>query len=163
MNKIKGIVYRVVSVLTVLVLIFSLVAFLIPTPTYAAGNTYYVAKTGNNSNIGDETYPWLTIQKAATTMVAGDTVYIKAGTYNEQVVPANSGSSGGGYITYANYGTDEVIISGTGLGLGTAGTGAVAGLFYCNAKSYIKLEASSAGKIQIYDSHINWIFRPYIS
>ena len=56
------------------------------------GTTYYVAKTGSDSNPGTEAQPWLTIQKAANTMVAGDTVYIKQGTYTEQVIPQNSGS-----------------------------------------------------------------------
>lgn len=47
------------------------------------GKIYYVAKNGNDSNPGTESQPWRTIQKAAETLVAGDTVYIKAGTYNE--------------------------------------------------------------------------------
>ena len=64
--------------------------------------TYYVAKTGSDSNPGTEAQPWLTITKAANTIVAGDTVYVKAGTYSEQVIPANSGTSGS-YITYSVY------------------------------------------------------------
>lgn len=44
--------------------------------------TYYVATTGNNSNDGSEATPWLTIQKATTTMVAGDTTYVRGGTYD---------------------------------------------------------------------------------
>jgi hypothetical protein len=87
-----------------------------PIPAQAAGNVYYVAKNGSNSNPGTEAQPWLTIQKAASTMVAGDTVYVKAGTYNEHVVPAHSGSSGSP-ITYKNYGSDEVTINGSGLSL----------------------------------------------
>jgi len=39
--------------------------------------TYYVAKTGNDANSGrTEAEAWRTIQKAANTMVEGDTVYI---------------------------------------------------------------------------------------
>jgi parallel beta-helix repeat protein len=77
-------------------------------PVYGAA--YYVdASNGNNSNPGNEAKPWLTIQKAAETLVAGDTVYIKEGTYIERVIPLNSGSSNN-YITYQNYSGDEVII-----------------------------------------------------
>jgi hypothetical protein len=39
---------------------------------------YYVAPNGNP---GDVNHPWCTIQHAADTMVAGDTVLIRSGTY----------------------------------------------------------------------------------
>lgn len=45
------------------------------------GTTYYVSPSGNDKNPGTETQPWQTIQKAADTLVAGDTVYIKEGFY----------------------------------------------------------------------------------
>jgi hypothetical protein len=51
----------------------------------AAGNIYYVAKNGSNGNPGTITQPWLTIQYSANKVVAGDTVYVRSGTYNEQV------------------------------------------------------------------------------
>ncbi|MBN1484358.1 MAG: hypothetical protein JXA37_06510, partial [Chloroflexia bacterium] len=47
------------------------------------GTVYYVAPTGSDSNPGTQDYPWQTIQKAADTLAAGDTVYIKAGIYEE--------------------------------------------------------------------------------
>lgn len=71
--------------------------------------TYYVATDGNDSNPGSKAQPWKTIQKAADTMQAGDTVYIKAGTYVEEVTPKNSGSEAN-WITYQAYPGDEVII-----------------------------------------------------
>lgn len=55
------------------------------TGTTEIGNIYYVDKNNPNasdSNPGTENFPWLTIQKAADTMEAGDTVYIKEGIYN---------------------------------------------------------------------------------
>jgi len=58
------------------------------------GTTYYVAPDGDDSNPGTEAEPWQTIQKAADTLLAGDTVYIRAGTYSERVAPLNSGSAG---------------------------------------------------------------------
>lgn len=49
------------------------------------GATYYVATTGNDSNPGTESNPWRTIQKAANTVAAGDTVLVQPGTYPENV------------------------------------------------------------------------------
>jgi parallel beta-helix repeat protein len=78
------------------------------------GMIYYVAPTGNDEYPGSIAYPWRTIQKAADTLVAGDTVYIRAGTYSEQVIPQNSGSAGQP-ITYAAYPGETAIIDGTGV------------------------------------------------
>lgn len=50
-----------------------------PPAMYAAD--YYVATWGDDDATGTFTEPWLTWQKAVTTVVAGDTVYIRGGTY----------------------------------------------------------------------------------
>ncbi|MFA4817185.1 MAG: right-handed parallel beta-helix repeat-containing protein [Parcubacteria group bacterium] len=71
--------------------------------------TYYVATNGNDSNSGAQSAPFKTIQKAANIMVAGDTVYIRAGTYVERVTPQHSGAAGN-YIAFQNYGSEEVWI-----------------------------------------------------
>jgi parallel beta-helix repeat protein len=76
-------------------------------------NTYHVAVSGNDNNSGNQSQPWKTIQKAAATMKAGDTVLIHAGTYDEKVTPINSGTEGK-YITYQNFGDGEVIIDAQG-------------------------------------------------
>ena len=67
---------------------------------------YYVDNTsghnGSDSNAGTTPYSspgspgtsWLTIQKAANTMVAGDNVTIAAGTYAERVTITTSGTNG---------------------------------------------------------------------
>ena len=60
----------------------------------AQATTYYVRKTGNNSNAGTSpASAWLTIDKAADTAVAGDVVYVGAGTYSEQVTPSQDGTA----------------------------------------------------------------------
>lgn len=46
----------------------------------ACGAIYYVAQDGSDRSPGTETAPWRTVQKAAETAKAGDTVYIKQGT-----------------------------------------------------------------------------------
>lgn len=63
---------------------------------------YYVAPTGSNAALGTspET-PFLTIQKAAQTAQAGDTVFVAPGIYSEMdIKPANSGSKTKGYIVF---------------------------------------------------------------
>lgn len=82
------------------------------------GSTYYVALNGSDSNNGSGSQPWKTIQKAANKMIAGDVTYIRAGTYNERVIPQNSGSTGN-YITYAAFSGDLVTIDGAGILLPT--------------------------------------------
>lgn len=64
-----------------------------------AAATYHVAKSGRDSNPGTQTAPWLTIGKAANSLVAGDTVVIGDGDYNEHVRETTAGTAGA-YITY---------------------------------------------------------------
>ena len=52
---------------------------------------------------------------AANHVVAGDTVNIMAGTYNETVTIPVSGSATAGYITFQNYSGQAAILDGTGL------------------------------------------------
>src|SRR6186997_3455953 len=44
-------------------------------------STLYVSTAGNDNNAGTAASPWRTLQKAANTVVAGDTVMVAAGTY----------------------------------------------------------------------------------
>ncbi|WP_054023558.1 DUF1565 domain-containing protein [Bacillus sp. FJAT-28004] len=82
------------------------------TEVNAAGTTFYVATNGSDSNDGTSlSTPFLTIQQAALTAQAGDTVYVREGTYRETVTPANSGTTGN-KITYQNYMDETVTVSG---------------------------------------------------
>ena len=58
--------------------------------------TYYVRKTGSDAAAGTSAgAAWLTIDKAQTVMTAGDTVYVGAGTYREEItVDTNAGTDG---------------------------------------------------------------------
>jgi parallel beta-helix repeat protein len=124
------------KVLVLFLIVFGLVVF-------GHGADYYVSKSGNDSNPGTEAQPWKTIQKAANTLTAGDTVYIKAGSYYERVQPQKSGSAGN-YITYTAYPGDTVIIDGSGISLPYDW----GGLFDISNRSYIKvsgLQIKNAG------------------
>jgi hypothetical protein len=98
------------------------------------GTVYYVATAGSDSNPGTAAKPWRTIQKAANTLAAGDTVYVRAGTYYEQVVPQNSGSAGS-TITYAAYPGETATIDGSSITLPDD----LAGLFHISGKAYIRV------------------------
>jgi hypothetical protein len=52
---------------------------------------YYVAPTGSDSNPGTQDSPFATLQKGADTAAAGDTVWIRGGTY-KITTPKNSGA-----------------------------------------------------------------------
>jgi hypothetical protein len=95
-----------------------LLAVFFATPASAA--TYYVATNGNDSWNGTSptfvsgtTGPWLTLGKAASTLVAGDTVIIRDGTYvSGTVQPANGGTSGAP-ITFQAENPLQAILSST--------------------------------------------------
>jgi hypothetical protein len=80
-----------------------------------SGNTYYVATSGNDSNPGSSVAPWKTIQHAANTAAAGDTVLVHGGVYNEHVAFSKSGSANAGYITFRSVPGETATVDGTGL------------------------------------------------
>ena len=98
----------------------------------ASTKDYFVAKNGNDSSSGTKVQPWLTIKKAADTLVQGDTVYIMEGTYHEQVIPQNSGSPGN-FITYTSFPGHTVTIDGTDVNLSGWS------LIQITGKKYIKI------------------------
>lgn len=72
---------------------------------------YYVSQTGSDSNPGTLSQPFATIQKAANTATAGDTIYLRAGVYRESVTFPNDGTSGAP-IRLTNYNSERAVISG---------------------------------------------------
>ena len=82
-------------------------------------STYYVAPSasgGSNSNNGSISSPWETITYALTQLSAGDTLYLREGTYRESITITQDGSLGN-VITieaYTDSGTLETVtIDGT--------------------------------------------------
>jgi hypothetical protein len=96
---------------------FGSLAFLLAAITTASAANYYVAPAasgGSDGNPGTLASPFATIQRAANSAIAGDTVFIRAGTYRETVTPANSGTSGA-RIIYQNYPGETVTLNGADL------------------------------------------------
>jgi hypothetical protein len=67
--------------------------------------TYYVSKSGSDSNPGIQSQPWLTITKAASTITAGDIVIIDTGIYSERVVTSSLGTVDNPIIFKVNNGS----------------------------------------------------------
>lgn len=77
------------------------------------GRVYHVAKTGSDLGNGTKEVPFLTINKAASIAVAGDTVIVHEGVYREWVKPKNSGLSNTRRITYQAAEGEKVVIKGS--------------------------------------------------
>jgi hypothetical protein len=71
--------------------------------------TYYVATTGSDSSSGSSSAPFKTIQKAADIVSAGDTVYVRGGTYANVWVHQKNGTSSA-WIAFKPYPGETVII-----------------------------------------------------
>ena len=59
--------------------------------TYIHAATYYVSPSGSDNAAGTMAQPFATLQKGNDVAVAGDTVFIRGGTYSVST-PANSGA-----------------------------------------------------------------------
>jgi hypothetical protein len=94
-------------------LLFS--AFVLPGEASAA--TYYMSPSGSDSNSGTISSPWKTLQKANSVLRAGDTLYVRGGTYsgsgNVSVSWTASGASGSP-VTIRNYSTEKPVFDGNG-------------------------------------------------
>lgn len=75
-------------------------------------HSYYVALYGDDDHDGLTLQrPFRTIGRAAQAMKAGDTCFIRSGTYRETVVPACSGQEGAP-VRFEAYRNDRVVVSG---------------------------------------------------
>lgn len=89
---------------------------------------YFVdSRSGSDTAVGSIDQPFLTIQKAAQVMSAGDICYVREGIYRETVRPTQSGSSGSP-IRFEAYNGESVYITGANLisGWQSIGNGIVA-------------------------------------
>ncbi|MGQ0591684.1 MAG: right-handed parallel beta-helix repeat-containing protein [Gammaproteobacteria bacterium] len=89
---------------------------LIFVPAFASAATYLVAPSGSDSNPGTQAAPFATLQKAHDVAVAGDTIYMRGGTYNvsSQQTFTRDGSSGN-HIKVFNYPGEVPILNASGI------------------------------------------------
>ncbi|MHB9036212.1 MAG: carboxypeptidase regulatory-like domain-containing protein [Armatimonadota bacterium] len=118
--------------------------------------TYYLSPTGNDTTgDGSSGNPWFTLQRANQSATAGDLVLAQPGTYNYSSTNtlSASGSSGGGYITYAangavtlnftNSGVDGIDITGSYVELDGFNITGVSNPYtiYINNAGYVQVRA----------------------
>jgi parallel beta-helix repeat protein len=86
-------------------------------PRAATAATYYVATDGNDADQGTESRPFGTIKKGLSVMQAGDTLYLRDGTYNEGIDSQNqtipSGTSWSTPVTIGAYPGETVTLNGS--------------------------------------------------
>ncbi len=144
------------SVIALFLLVWTLFAI---APGYSLAATYYVDQNNpqaSDSNPGTELLPWKTPYKIKTvTLSPGDTVYIKAGTYDVSTEPAtwecaaihpkNSGLPGNP-ITIAAFPGDTVILDGKSiLGHAQIGTCSSALTNYITIDGFTVINAGDVG------------------
>lgn len=92
---------------------FSALLLLLGMSSALNATDFYVSLTGNDALDGTtEATAWATIQKACENATPGSTVYIKGGTYHEELTMSVSGMDMN-YITFRPFENDEVIVDGT--------------------------------------------------
>lgn len=87
-------------------------------PVISTPQAYYVSTSGSDSNPGTSSRPWRTITKAVSIAKAGETVYVRGGTYSEQVNLYKSGAASAP-ITFQAYPNETPVISGNSLSMAT--------------------------------------------
>jgi hypothetical protein len=73
-----------------------------PPTSGSRAHQFYIASEGKDTNPGTADQPWRTLQHAADSAGAGDTVLIQAGTYAEEEVQFTRSGSPGALITFTN-------------------------------------------------------------
>ncbi|WP_261305095.1 hypothetical protein [Paenibacillus andongensis] len=108
-------------------LVFNLCVFCAPAAIYAAGTTYYVSPSGNDSNAGtSSSSPWQTISKVnGINFAAGDTILFQGGSSFSGNLQFNSSDGGNSTtrVTVDSYGSGRATINGgTGSAITISGT-----------------------------------------
>ncbi len=101
------------SITAVLTSLTALSAIGAVTAQVAGAATYYVATGGNDANPGTLERPWRSPQHAAERVRAGDTVFVRGGTYREGVEVEAAGTKRKP-IRFSAYQKEKVVLNGKG-------------------------------------------------
>jgi Right handed beta helix region len=99
------------------------------------GSSFYVSPTGNDANSGTLASPWRTVQHAADRALAGSTVNVRGGTYEERVNINASGNASEGFITFRSYPGETAILD-----AGHLVPEGRSGVLTIHNKSYVRIE-----------------------
>ena len=96
-----------------------LISFLVSSSFCASANNYFVSPSGRNSNSGSFGSPFKTIKFSLSKLKAGDTLFLREGTYNEIVsINGIAGVSIDKPLVVSAYNEEDVLIDGKGLNVG---------------------------------------------
>jgi serralysin len=92
-----------------LILVFAVFARV---PVHPQGLTYFVAPTGSDNNPGTLGLPFRTIAKGTSVLGAGNTLFVRAGTYNEEILIDGTHANGTATtpITVTSYNGEAVTV-----------------------------------------------------
>ncbi len=118
-----------------------------------------VSNQGDDNNSGTLQQPWKTLSKAVSQNQPGDIIWVREGTYKQQLAPLNSGSPNSPII-FAAYPGETVLLNGKGVDLekNVAQVTPFDGLIHLNAVKHVwivgfKIEKSAEMGIMVYDSN----------
>src|SRR6266700_2493900 len=81
--------------------------------------TYFISTTGSDTNSGAQNSPFATFKKGLETMVAGDLLLVRGGTYNQSIskfaINIPSGTSYTNAITIQNFSGESVTLQPAGV------------------------------------------------
>lgn len=75
--------------------------------------TYYTSTSGNDTWAGTLNSPFKTISKGMQVLMAGDTLYVRGGTYREDIEHTGNSGTSSNYIMVMAYGTEKPVIKGS--------------------------------------------------
>lgn len=96
---------------------FPFLAIFLACAAVSRAASYYVSTTGLDSAAGTLAVPWKTIHHALATVKSGDSIWVRAGIYHEQVLVRTSGQPQA-RLTLSAYPGERPVIDGTGLSAG---------------------------------------------
>jgi Right handed beta helix region/Protein of unknown function (DUF1565) len=117
----------------------------------SSGTTFHVASSGSDANPGTAAQPWRTIQKALSTLAAGQRALVRAGTYAEDARLTRAGSPLAPITVEAFPGDRPVLTTAGGHPLEVARSGA-----YFRFRGFVieKAPGNSGGNVDVYGHHV---------
>lgn len=92
----------------------------------------YVSPSGNDSNTGSMTSPWKTFQKATSGLAAGDTLFLRAGTYAERLILNEKSGTQSMPINIRPFGEEIAVIDGSSLTVPSGGRQGLVAMLNCS-------------------------------
>jgi hypothetical protein len=120
--------------------IYFLILLILTFSNLSLATDYYISPSGSGSTCSLSTP--CSLPTANSKVYPGDTIYIRGGTYQETINPSRSGTAEN-YITYANYGDETVMLTGSNAISLTKDYIAISGMTARNIDNFITMKNSN--------------------